>query len=140
MTPVERWTLANGLRVLYQEDAGFPLAQATLIMGAGSRQEKRLDAGLSSMTIDLLMEGTRKRSARAIARVMESVGASMGTQAHEDYSEMGFIVPSSEIDQALGVMAEILEEPSFPQEEILKEKSHVLASLASRRDAIFNLA
>ena len=136
----ERWTLANGLRILYQEDAGFPLAQATLLVGAGSRQEKRSDAGLSSMTIDLLMEGTRKRNARAIARAMESVGASMGTQAHEDYSEMGFIVPAKEIDRALDVTSEVLQEPSFPQLEVTKEKAHVLASLASRRDSIFNLA
>jgi zinc protease len=137
---LEQWTLANGLRVLFQEDAGFPLAQATLIVGAGSRQEKRPDAGLSSMTIDLLMQGTRHRSARAIARVMESVGASMGTQAHEDYSEMGFVVPAAEIDRALDVTFDVLHEPSFPQAEVTKEKAHVLASLASRRDAIFNLA
>jgi zinc protease len=137
---LRQWTLTNGLRVLFQEDAGFPLAQATLIVGAGSRNEKRPDAGLSSMTIDLLMQGTRKRNARAIARVMESVGASMGTQAHEDYSEMGFIVPAGEIDRALDLMSDVLHEPSFPQTEVSKEKAHVLASLASRRDSIFNLA
>jgi predicted Zn-dependent peptidase len=140
LKPLEQWTLANGLRVLYQQDADFPLASATLILAAGSRKEKRSDAGLSSMTIDLLMQGTRKRNARAIARVMESVGASMGTQAHEDYAEMGFVVPATEIDRALDVMREVLHEPSFPPEEVVKEKAHVLASLESRRDAIFNLA
>src|SRR5216684_2520257 len=112
MKPLARWTLANGLRVLYQEDVGFPLAQAAFIVSAGSRKEKRPDAGLSSMTMDLLMEGTRHRSARAIARVMESVGASIGTQAHEDYTGLGFIVPASEMNKALGVTAEILQEPS----------------------------
>ena len=137
---MERWTLANGMTVLYQRDAGFPLASATLFFRAGSRLETTAEAGLCSMTIDLLMQGTRRRDARQIARVMESVGASMGTQAHEDYSEMGFVVPASELDRALGLMAEVLQEPSFPREEIVKEKSHVLASLASRKDAIFNVA
>ncbi len=60
-------------------------------------------AGLCSMTLDLLMQGTRRRDARQIARVMESVGASMGTQAHEDYAEMGFVVPAAEINQALWI-------------------------------------
>jgi len=134
------WTLANGLKVLYQEDPLFPLASATFLFPTGSRKENRAQAGLSSMTIDLLMQGTRKRNARAIARVMESVGASMGTQAHEDYVEMGFIVPATEIDRALELSTEVLREPSFPAEEITKEKAHVLASLRSRRDALFNVA
>ena len=140
MSALERWTLANGMTVLYRRDAAFPLASGTLLFRAGSRRETGAEAGLCSMTIDLLMQGTRRRDARQIARVMESVGASMGTQAHDDYSEMGFVVPSTELDRALDVMAEVLQEPSFPREEIIKEKSHVLASLASRRDAIFNLA
>jgi zinc protease len=135
-----RWTLANGLKVLYEYDASFPLASATLLLPVGSREEKGSEAGLSSMTIDLLMQGTRRKNARAIAHVMESVGASMGTQAHEDYAEMGFIVPASQLTRALGITSEVLAEPSFPPAEIIKEKAHVLASLSSRHDAIFNLA
>ncbi len=140
MKRLERWILPSGLKVLYQRDHRFPLATATLLLGAGSRAESRSEAGLSSMTLDLLMQGTRKRSARAIARVMESVGASMGTQGHEDYAEIGFVVPASEAQRALGLMTEVLREPSFPQEEIIKEKSHVLAALDTRKDAIFQLA
>jgi zinc protease len=140
MTPTARWVLDNGLTVLYRQDASFPLASATLLLGAGSRWELHVQAGLCSMTVDLLMQGTRRRNARELARTMESVGASMGTQVHEDYSEMGFVVPAAEISRAFGVMAEVLTQPSFPHEEIVKEKAHVLAGLLSRKDAIFNVA
>ena len=121
----------------------FPLCTAfPCFSSLGSRQETH------PAEADLLQHdrgsshavGTRKRNARAIARVMESVGASMGTQAHEDYSEMGFVVPAAELDRALSVMTDVLHEPSFPRDEISKEKSHVLASLNSRHDAIFNVA
>ena len=140
MTDVERWTLANGMTILYRRDAGFPLASATLLFRAGSRQESHAEAGLCSMTIDLLLQGTRRHNARQIARVLESVGASLGTQAHEDFAEMGFVVPASEMDRVLDITAEVLQEPSFPPAEIVKEKAHVLASLASRKDSIFNVA
>ncbi len=140
MTRLQRWTLDNGLKVLFQQDASFPLASATLLLRTGSYLESAHEAGLSSMALDLLMQGTQKRDARGIARVMESVGASMGTQAHEDYGEIGFIVPAAEVGRALGIMTEILHEPSFPQEEIVKEKSHVISSLDTRKDAIFQLA
>jgi zinc protease len=140
MNPLSRWTLPNGLAVLYQLDPSFPLTSASLLFSAGSRWEASHQAGLSSMTVDLLMQGTRKRSARAIARVMESVGASMGTQAHEDYAEMAFIVPAKESPRALDVMTDVLREPAFPADEISKERSHILAGLKSRKDAIFHLA
>jgi len=92
------------------------------------------------MTVDLLMQGTRRRTARELAAAMESVGASMGTQVHEDYSEMGFLAPAAELDRAFKVISEVLIQPAFPKEEIIKEKAHVLAGLASRRDSIFNVA
>ena len=130
----------NGLKVLYQRDPAFPLASATLLLGVGSRHETPAQAGLCSMTIDLLMQGTRRRTARELADAMESVGASMGTQVHEDYSEMGFLAPAADLDRAFNVMAEALMQPAFPKEEIIKEKAHVLAGLASRRDSIFNVA
>ena len=110
------------MTVLYQEDNDFPLVFATLLFRAGSREERDEQAGLCSMTIDLLMQGTRHRNARKLANVMELVGASMGTQVHEDYSEMG-LVPSAEIDRAFGVISEVLAEPFFPPAEIVKEKA-----------------
>ena len=140
MSAFESWRLENGLRVLYQRDSAFPLTCATLLFGVGSRFEMPDQAGLCSMTLDLLMQGTRHRTARELASVMESVGASMGTQVHEDYAEMGFVVPSTELDRAFGVMAEVLKEPVFPRGEIIKEKAHVLAGLSSRKDAIFDVA
>lgn len=140
MNRLTRLTLPNGITVLYHQDPGFPLATATLMMRAGSRLESSAQAGLTSMSIDLLMQGTRKRDARGIARVMESIGASMGTQAHEDYSELGFVAPAGEFQKALRMMTEVLTQPSFPAEEIKKERQHILAGLHSRRDAIFHLA
>jgi len=140
MNAITQWRLKNGLTVLYRRDPSFPLTSATLLFDMGSRSELPKEAGLCSITVDLLMQGTRRRTARQLATVMESVGASMGTQVHEDYSELGFVVPATELDRAFGVMAEILKEPSFPKEEIIKEKAHVLAGLSSRKDAIFNVA
>jgi predicted Zn-dependent peptidase len=132
--------LPNGLTVLYRQDAAFPLVSATLLFRQGSREEHKNQAGLSSMTIDLLMQGTRRRNARQIARVTEAVGASIGTQAHEDYTEVGFVAPAAETGTVLDLTAEVLTEPSFPREELAKEKAHVLADLSSRHDAIFNVA
>jgi zinc protease len=134
------WTLDNGLKVLYEQGNAMPLAGATLLWPTGSRHEPHSMAGLSSLTIDLLMQGTVGRTARQIAQALESIGASMGTQGREDYSEMGLVVPAANFGQALAMMREVVRQPTFPADEINKEKAHVLASLESRKDSIFNVA
>ena len=94
---LEQWRLENGLTVLYRRDAAFPLTSPPRFFWPWEAVRRSpQEAGLCSMTVDLLMQGTRHRTARQLASVMESVGASMGTQVHEDYAEMGFVVPAAE--------------------------------------------
>jgi zinc protease len=140
MKPVDRWVLRNGLVVLFRESPGVPLAAATLFLRSGTQNEKPNQAGLANLTCELLMQGTRRRSALRIAEDVESVGASLGSQAAEDYTEFGFASPVQQLSRLLDVLADILIHPTFPPDEIKKERAGVLASLISRADSIFNLA
>jgi zinc protease len=140
VTPFQRWVLPNGLTCLYRHSPGVPLAAATLLMRTGSLDEEPSQAGLASLTAELMLQGTRRRSARRIAEDIESVGASMGTQTSEDSTALGFVAPMDELDRMLQVTAEVLSQPVFPLEEIKKERAQVLAGLQSRKDSIFNFA
>jgi len=143
MKPTARWhrsTLPNGMTVLYRQDKAMPLAHASLLMRAGTFQESPSQADLASLTLDLMMEGTPTRSARQIADAMETIGGSLGAQAHEDFTDFGFVVPAQHLPRALDVLSDILQNPSFREKDIRKEKTEVLADLASRSDAIFNVA
>src|SRR5471030_3132364 len=124
MKPFHRWVLPNGLTFLYRESPGVPLAAATLLLRTGSRDETPRQAGLASLTTELMMQGTRRRSSRRIAEEIESIGASLGAQASEDYSEMGFVTPAAHVSRVLDVMVDVLTNPSFPQEEIKKERTN----------------
>jgi zinc protease len=138
MKPFQRWVLPNGLTFLYRHSPGVPLAAATLLIRAGSLDEAPHQAGLASLTVELMLQGTRRRSARRLAEDIESVGASMGSQTSEDSTALGFIAPMDELDRMLIVLAEVLTQPVFPPDEIKKERANVLAGLQSRQDSIFN--
>lgn len=135
-----RWTLPNGLTVLYQHSPGIPLAAASVLTRSGSLYEKPFQAGLANLAWELLLSGTRRRSAREIAEVTESMGSSLGVQASEDYSEIGFVAPVDQLELVLDVVMDILMNPTFPLTEIKKERASVLAGLKSRQDTIFNRA
>ena len=134
------WTLPNGLTCLYQQSPGLPLAAGTLLLRTGSSYECPDQAGLASLTAELLLQGTRQRSSQKLAEEMESVGASLGIQTSEDYTDIGHIAPVSHLGRILEMMAEMLTEPAFAPAEIQKERTHTLAALKSRQDAIFNSA
>jgi zinc protease len=140
VTAFDKAILSNGLTFLYRRSPGVPLAAGTLLLRCGTRDEPSARAGLASLTVDLMLQGTRRRNARRIANEIESVGASLGAQASEDYTEVGFTAPVAHLDRILHVLAEILTEPAFSQPEITKEREQVLASLKSRKDSIFNFA
>jgi zinc protease len=140
MTPFERQVLPNGLIFLYRRSPGVPLAAATLILRVGSWHESSREAGLASFAAELMLQGTRRRNARRLADDIESVGASLGCQTSEDYTEVGFTAPISQLPRLLDILSEVLVQPAFPTDEIKKEKDSVLAALKSRKDAIFNLA
>ena len=138
--PIERWVLPNGLIVLYRRSVSLPLAGATLLVRVGSYDEAPSEAGLASFTADMLLQGTYRRSARRIAQDMEAIGASLGAHSSEDHTEMGFVTPPDYLPRALDVMADTVQNASFPVDEISKERAHILAALKSRHDAIFNVA
>src|SRR5258708_95638 len=136
----DQTVLSNGLTVLYRQSSGVPLVAATLLLRTGAGLEKSEEAGLANLTVELMLQGTRRRSSLQLAHEIESVGASLGVQASEDYTEIGFVAPVLQLDRILNVLADILTQPSFPPGEIKKERASVLASLDSRKDSIFNFA
>src|SRR4051812_6566772 len=104
MKPFERILLSNGVTFLYRESPGVPLAAATLLLRSGTRDETPDQAGLASLTADLMLQGSRTRNARKIAQEIESVGASLGAQASEDYTEFGFQTPVARLERLLDVL------------------------------------
>src|ERR1700674_2185742 len=72
-------TLKNGLRVFLIERHDVPLVAVSLAVRSGADTEPPGKAGLSSMALDLLDEGTPSRDAAVIARAFEDLGARYAT-------------------------------------------------------------
>jgi zinc protease len=73
--PVER-TLANGLRVIVAPSGqAAPGRLHGCRSTTGAATTRKVRAGLAAMTANLLTQGTRTRSAQAIATEVERLGA-----------------------------------------------------------------
>jgi zinc protease len=126
--PAER-TLKNGLRVIVAKTSDLPLVTAELSVRNGAALDPDGEAGLSSLTTDLLSQGTTTRSATQIAGEIESLGGSLGSGAGYDSSAITLSSLSTTLPQALPVLADVVRHPAFAQDEIDRLRQQKLDDL-----------
>ena len=122
--------LPNGLTVAVAERKNVPLVTVQLLIKRGAAAEEIEKAGLANMTADLLTKGTKTRTATQIAEQLEFLGGSINTGADWNKSVVTINVMSDKLDQAMAIMADVVLNPAFKQDEIDLLKSQTLDGLA----------
>lgn len=137
---LHRTVLANGLTVLVLENPVADIVSARLFIRAGSTLEAPHQAGLVSFLMGLLTKGTDTLSSMAIAETVESVGASLGTDAAADYSVISLKTVSADFAQIFALATAVLRQPSFPLNEIDLERKLTLQHIRSMQEQPFTVA
>jgi len=128
-TPVEK-TLANGLRVIVARSSDLPLITADLTVRGGASSDPAGLAGTSSLTADLLTEGTTTRSAVDIARQTEALGANLAAGSGWEASSLTLNVIADKAAPALAIMADVARNPAFKADELDRVRTETLDSLS----------
>jgi zinc protease len=121
--------LDNGLRVIVAERPGLPILAAEVLIRTGAEVDPEGRAGAASMTGSLLTKGTERMTAPQIASAIESLGGEMESGARWDASSAVIVVLSSNAGPALGILADVVRNPAFKQEEIDRLKNQTLDGL-----------
>jgi zinc protease len=131
---VQTHVLDNGLKILLVENPVLPAVSIHASVFAGSRQEPREKAGLALMATRLLDEGTKTRGSLEIAEAIESVGGAMETDGSYERTILSSSVLKKDAALALELAADVLIDPVFPEDFIVKEKARTSAEIASAKD------
>ncbi len=126
--PVEK-TLSNGLRVIVVQRSQMPLVTAQLLIKSGGEVDPSELSGAADMTAALLTRGTKTKSATQIAEAIEALGGSLNSGAAWDSSTITTGVMSSRIGPALEILADVLRNPTFKDEEIDRLRRQYLNGL-----------
>jgi zinc protease len=126
---VKEAKLKNGLTVAVVEKHSVPIVTVQLLVKSGASSESIDKAGLANMTADMLTKGTKTRTAEQIAEEMEFLGASLNSGASWNSSSVTICVTSDKLDQAMAIMADIVLNPAFKQEELDLLRSQTLDEL-----------
>src|SRR5688500_15333677 len=132
--PAARETvLSNGLAIVVVEDGRLPLISYRLAFRVGGAFDPPGLPGLTDLLAGLLPEGTESKTSREIAEEVARMGASLSAGATSDYTIVAGSTLSQFNDQILGLMAEVVLQPSFPENEVDLAKQNTKESLRQQR-------
>lgn len=126
---MQRATLSNGLQVILAERASVPLVNFNLLVDAGYAADQFCLPGTASLTMEMIDEGTKKRTALEISDELAMVGANLGASANLDQCVVSLSTLKSTLDQALDVYADVVLNPSFPEEDFKRLKDMKIAQI-----------
>jgi len=127
-------TLKSGINVVTDTMPHLETASLGVWVNSGSRDERRDEHGISHFLEHMAFKGTRRRTARQIAEEIEAVGgdlnAATGTETTAYYAR----VLKADVGLALDVLADILTEPAFDANELLREQNVVVQEIGAVAD------
>ncbi|MGD8994350.1 MAG: pitrilysin family protein [Syntrophobacterales bacterium] len=128
---IRKVTLDNGLTVLMKRNPAVPIVNFQVFGLGGQRFEPENLRGIGSFTMELVTKGTQSRSKREIAETIEKLGGSLdaGSGRNTYYASLDVLKDDAEI--GLELLADVLQNPRFSEEEIEKQRKDTL--LAIRR-------
>jgi zinc protease len=130
----QRSVLGNGIVLLTSEQRALPMVSIELLIDAGSRHEAPKQEGLANLTARLLTYGTQRRSALQISETLDFIGAGLSAGCGEDLATVSMTVLKKDLATGLKLLAEVLTQSTFPQEEIDRQKQAIIASIKAREE------
>ena len=131
---VEKLVLPNGLTVLLGRNPRLPLVSMRLSFLAGVLSETEASAGITQVTAQMLLKGTKTRSAEELASILEKRGG--GLQAHGDAHRLWFaadVVKGDEVT-ALDVIADLARNATLPAAQLEQVKKRQIAGIREEQE------
>jgi predicted Zn-dependent peptidase len=126
--------LPNGLRVLTERIPHVRSVSIGVWLARGSRHEPQEQSGIAHFVEHMLFKGTATRSAEDIAQAIDSIGGQMDAFTAKEYASYYIKVLDEHLPLAVDVLADIVMNPAFGQQDIDREKKVVLEEIKMVED------
>ena len=124
---IPTWTktpLANGALLVVSEKHDLPLVSFSLTLMGGSYQfEPKGKTGLASFVASMMSEGTKTRDGEALSNAMQLLGTTIGTGIGGESGSMSFVSTSDKFAPTLDLLADMLENPTFPADALERQRA-----------------
>lgn len=127
-------TLPNGLRVATESLPGAESISINILVDAGARNETIEENGLSHFLEHMAFKGTAKRDARLIAEAFDDIGGNSNAYTSHEHTVYFARVLPQDSEVALDILADILQNSVFDEDEVEREREVILQEIAMQQD------
>ena len=126
--------LKSGIQVVTDTMPHLETASLGVWVNAGSRDERRDENGIAHCLEHMAFKGTRRRTARQIAEEIEAVGGDLNAATGAETTAYYARVLKADVPLALDALADILSEPTFDREELVREQNVIIQEIGAVAD------
>ena len=127
-------TLSNGLRVVTDRIETVESASLGVWVGVGARHEHEEVNGVAHMLEHMAFKGTKRRTARGIAEEIEQVGGSLNAYTSRENTAYFARVLKTDVPLAIDILADILQNSTFDNDELTRERAVVIQEIGQSFD------
>lgn len=127
-------TLDNGLRVATDFMPESNSVALGVYVNTGTRDETEAEKGISHLLEHMAFKGTEKRTAKDIAISMDEVGGHMNAYTTRETTAYYTKVLPKDVPLSVEILSDILQNSTFNEDDIIKEKSVVIQEIGQTLD------
>jgi predicted Zn-dependent peptidase len=131
---IRRETFANGLRLVTEAMPHVRSVSIGVWLTRGSRHEPVEHAGIAHFVEHMLFKGTATRSAEDIAQQVDSIGGQLDAFTSKEYAGYYVKVLDDHLPLAMDVLCDLVSNPQFTREDIVREQKVVLEEIKMVED------
>jgi zinc protease len=129
---VIRTVLEDGTILLVKRIPTTPMVAVQMYSLGGLTAETAETNGLGNLTMHLLERGTNTKSAAQIAEYFDSIGGEMSATCGNNTWAWSASFQNKDLDKAMAAYADVVNNPSFPEDEAIAVKKRTIAAIAAQ--------
>jgi zinc protease len=131
---------SQALDIAFEKDSSLPIVYLNVAIKLGSVTDPAGQAGLTNFMGEMMMRGTKSKTKEQIDFALDQMGARLDVEARAEALIFRGAVLSSQLDSYLGLLNDILTQPTFPVVEIKKLQSEIVSALQEEQGHDASLA
>lgn len=127
-------TLDSGLRVITDTVPEMETVALGVWADVGTRHEDLKHNGVAHMVEHMMFNGTPTRTSRQIAEAVEDVGGQINAYTSREITAYYIHLLKNDMPMAMDILSDILQRPTFPDNELEKERGVILQEIGMTND------
>ncbi len=137
---LEHAALSNGLKIVLAERHAIPVVNFNLQLDAGYAADQFATPGAAKLSMNMLEEGTKSRTALGISDELAGLGATLMASSDLDTSTVFLSAMKANLDASLDVFADVILNPTFPEDDFQRLQKQQLDAIQREKSEPVSMA